>query len=147
MAYPYQPTYSPNYGQPNPTYMPSMTNSNQGATDIIWVQGLAGAKAYPVAAGRSGLLMDSEDSIFYIKTTDQSGMPQPLRIFRYDEISEGSTQSGIIDTSNLITREEFDEVVGHLQKIIDDLSSKQTKSTNTTSYSRKGNSNGKPIIQ
>ena len=52
---------------------------------IIWVQGMEGAKAYPVASGNSVLLMDSEESVFYIKSTDQSGMPQPLRIFEYKE--------------------------------------------------------------
>lgn len=33
---------------------------------IIWVQGEAGAKAYPVAAGQSVLLMDSEDAVLYV---------------------------------------------------------------------------------
>jgi hypothetical protein len=46
---------------------------------------LEGAKAYPVTAGNSVLLMDSEESVFYIKTTDQSGMPQPLRVYDYKE--------------------------------------------------------------
>ena len=31
------------------------------------------------------MLMDSESSTFYIKSTDASGMPQPLRIFDYTE--------------------------------------------------------------
>ena len=33
------------------------------------------------------LLMDSEKHSFYIKSTDQSGMPMPLRIFDYTERS------------------------------------------------------------
>lgn len=54
---------------------------------IIWVQGEAGARAYLVPAGKSAMLMDSENSIFYIKTTDASGMPNALRIFDYKERS------------------------------------------------------------
>lgn len=56
-------------------------------TSIIWVQGESGAKSYLVGAGNSVVLMDSEQNRFYIKTTDASGMPAPLRIFEYSEIS------------------------------------------------------------
>lgn len=57
----------------------------QPSSGIIWVQGEEGAKAYMVAAGNNVMLMDSEASTFYIKSTDQSGMPLPLRIFDYTE--------------------------------------------------------------
>lgn len=57
----------------------------QGTGDIQWVQGEVGAKSYPVAPGHSVLLMDSENSVFYIKTLDASGMPLPLRTFDYSE--------------------------------------------------------------
>ena len=82
---PYQTYPSMNYQQMNtPTYQPPvMPQTNSG---ITWVQGEAGAKAYPVAAGNSILLMDSESESFYIKTTDASGIPQPLRTFHYSEI-------------------------------------------------------------
>ena len=52
---------------------------------LPWVQGEAAAKAYPVAQNSSVLLMDSETEVFYIKSTDISGMPLPLRIFDYKE--------------------------------------------------------------
>ena len=58
-------------------------NVNQG---ILWVQGEAGAKSYLVAPNTSVLLMDSENSQFYIKTTDQAGMPT-LRTFVYQEVT------------------------------------------------------------
>ena len=50
-------------------------------TGILWVQGEAGAKSWAVAPGKSVMLMDSESNTFYIKSSDQSGMPMPLRIF------------------------------------------------------------------
>jgi len=84
----------------------------QSNTGIIWVQGEAGAKAYPVAAGNSVLLMDSEGSYFYIKTTDSSGIPQPIRKFTYTEETGKKEVAPVvqqIDTSNFITREEFEE--------------------------------------
>ena len=127
-TYPYQPT-------PMPTY-----NTPQTGTDIIWVQGLAGAKAYPVAAGRSAQLMDSEDSLFYIKTTDASGMPQPLRIFKYEEISEGAAQTPQIDTSDFVTKDELDDAIDYLKKLV-----KEASKSGTSSYTRRS-SNGKSTI-
>jgi hypothetical protein len=59
--------------------------AQQGTGDIQRVQGEVGAKSYPVAPGHSVLLMDSENSVFYIKTLDASGMPLPLRTFDYSE--------------------------------------------------------------
>ena len=60
--------------------------------------------------------MDSESNTFYIKSSDQSGMPMPLRIFDYTERTQQSTQpvntiqhEPQIDTSQFITREELDK--------------------------------------
>ena len=104
----YQPlTYQqPTYQIPQP--------QTSTSTGIIWVQGEAGAKAYPVAPNTSILLMDSESGSFYIKTTDASGMPLPLRIFDYTERNVAQTQSPIpevpvIDTSIYVTRDEFEK--------------------------------------
>ena len=33
-------------------------------------------------------MMDSEDKRFYIKSADGSGLPNPLRVFAYQEIQE-----------------------------------------------------------
>lgn len=97
MPYPYG---YPMYSQPMPdqlaqlrqgmSYQPPMMQQPTAQTapatpSIIWVQGEEGAKAYMVAAGNSVLLMDSENSAFYIKSTDASGMPLPLRVFDYKE--------------------------------------------------------------
>lgn len=88
------------------------TNASQG---IIWVQGEAGAKSYLVAPGQSILLMDSESSTFYIKSSDSSGMPLPLRIFEYQEKTANTQQvppvqeSQQIDMSHFVTHEEFEK--------------------------------------
>lgn len=84
---------------------------NQQNNGIVWVQGLEGAKAYPVGAGNNVLLMDSEASVFYIKSTDQSGMPQPLRVFDY---SERSTQPA--NNGDYVTKEEFEKKIAEIMK-------------------------------
>lgn len=55
----------------------------------IWVQGEEGARSYNnILPGKSAILMDSENPVFYWKSVDQSGMPQPLRKFKFEEIKE-----------------------------------------------------------
>lgn len=90
-------------------YMPQMINNNQAQQNdgITWVQGENSAKSYPVAAGRSVLLMDSESPVMYIKSTDQSGVPLPLRIFDYKERSQ-STSNAHEQKTDYISRNEFD---------------------------------------
>lgn len=97
----YQP---PMMGQPTPPSAPA-------TPAIIWVQGEEGAKAYMVAAGNSVLLMDSENSTFYIKSTDTSGMPLPLRVFDYKERTTAAkmpAQTVQQPSVEFVTREEFD---------------------------------------
>lgn len=86
----------------------------QQSGGLIWVQGEAGAKSYPVSAGQSVLLMDSESNRFFIKSADASGMPMPLRVFDYTErkdavrASESASAAGL-DISAYVTREEFEK--------------------------------------
>lgn len=130
------------YNNPYMPYTPPVQNYQQPQPDtsIIWVQGESGAKAYPVQNGKSVVLFDSESEHFFIKTADASGMPQPLRIFSYSETNEIDikSQQAQIDTSNFVTREEFEEV-------IEKLKSRQNQQN---FYSRKdGTKNGKSPIQ
>lgn len=81
----------------------------QSGNGITWVQGEASAKAFPVGAGQSALLMDSEKSVFYIKSTDQSGMPQPLRIYDYKERNSQPRELPVDNTDEYVSRKEFDE--------------------------------------
>jgi len=81
---------------------------------ILWVQGIEGAKAYPVGAGNSVLLMDSDNQSMYIKSADQAGVPS-LRIFEYTEITGKKEETPKIDTSNFVTREELEEALAKLK--------------------------------
>ena len=106
----YNQPYPATYNNPYQPYTPPV-QYQQPDTSIIWVQGESGAKAYPVQNGKSVVLFDSESEHFFIKTADASGMPQPLRIFSYSETNENEIKSPAIDTSNFVTREEFEEAI------------------------------------
>lgn len=112
MAYGYQ-GYSQSYYQPMTQYSPQYSAQQNPQQGIVWVQGEEGAKAYMVAAGNSVLLMDSETSAFYIKSTDQSGMPMPLRIFDYSERKTAPKQEKGVE---YVTRKEFDDFVASVRK-------------------------------
>lgn len=80
---------------------------------VKWVQGEVGARAYQVRPGCTVVLMDAEDSVFYMKSVDAYGMPQPLRKFRFKEelidqknLPQNSTQ---MDTSNFVTKDDLDQ--------------------------------------
>ena len=136
----YQPNYSyqyPYYGaQPpmadnlaqlrmnanqmqNAVAQPSMPSQpmQQQSSQIIWVSGEAGAKSYLVAPGNTVMLLDAENSVFYLKSADASGMPLPLRIFDYKErsvmpqqVAGGSVSAEQFNPDRFVTREEFDEL-------------------------------------
>jgi len=110
---PYQSSFT-GYSSYPQVQQPQPQNNQQTNNSIIWVQGNAAAKSYPVAPGNSVMMLDSEEPVFYIKTVDTSGMPRPLRVFDFTERTENTTQH--IDTDNFITREEFEKRIAELGK-------------------------------
>lgn len=103
--------------QPQPQQM----NTINTGSNIIWIQGgESAAKAYLCAPGQSVMLMDADTSTFFIKTVDQSGMPQPLRVFEYSEVTAGSTQAHEDHTQtkapDYVTREEFESRIKAIEE-------------------------------
>ena len=102
--------------QPMPS-QPMQAQPAQQSSQIIWVSGEAGAKSYLVAPGNTVMLLDAENSVFYLKSADASGMPLPLRIFDYKERTTmaqqalgGSATAESVNLDNFVTRKEFDEL-------------------------------------
>lgn len=128
----YTQPYQSNYNiQPTsqPTFNTPQTNQSNNS-GIVWVQGEAGAKSYLVGAGNSVMLMDSEQSVFYIKSTDQSGMPLPLRVFDYTERTETShTPSNLasnttLDVNKFVT---YEALENRLQQVLANNNRRSTK--------------------
>lgn len=100
-------------GQNLPSWNQPATQTQLGA--INWVQGEAGARSVPVPAGQKALLMDSETNVFYIKSSDTSGMPLPLRIFEYKEVDKVVTNSQDDRAHDYVTHEELDKILSELK--------------------------------
>lgn len=164
---------NPSYGN-NPQYMANYQNNsygyypqnqqgayqnynnsgNAGGVGIIWVQGEAGAKAYPIPPGSNCMLLDSESPTFYIKSVDANGFPSPLKIYDYTErsnyqlTSSGNMQSSqfssdptsrAIDAQHFsqdyVSKKEFDE----LKKMIEEMSASFRTHNNQQASNNRGN--------
>ncbi len=99
----------PNYNYNGYPYTQNLNAAQPQSTGINWVQGEAGAKSYAIAPGQSVMLMDSENNVFYIKSSDPSGMPMPLRIFDYTERTQQKQQQNPQPNNDYITRKEFEK--------------------------------------
>ena len=112
MVYPYNPNNYGAFGGNLIQYQTPQQNSG-----IIWVQGIEAAKSYLVGAGQSVLLMDSETSTFYIKSTDPSGMPLPIRVFEYTEKVQqpAGSASAANDMTQYVTHDELQKFAEELR--------------------------------
>lgn len=90
----YYPPYNPQtFGMYNLPYQQPQQQTQQTAqSGIQFVLGEAAAKSANVAPGTSGLFLDSEKQKFYIKTVESSGIPMPLRVFNYTEVTQAAEQ-------------------------------------------------------
>lgn len=111
-------TYTPYvYGAPSSLPTMAQTSTAQNTPNTInWVQGEAGAKAVPVQPGQKVLLMDSETNVFYVKSCDVSGMPLPLQIFEYKEITQSTSGAEQVPApSTYVTHEELERALAELR--------------------------------
>ncbi len=105
-----------------PMAQPAMPQPQSG-NGLIWVQGETGAKSYLVAANSTVMLMDSEADVFYLKSADASGMPMPLRTFKYTEVTSNNNPQpqgvpaqaiSAADLDRYVTREELNEILANI---------------------------------
>lgn len=116
-----------NYQPMSQPMTPPATPQPTTSSNPIWVQGEAGAKSYLIAPGMSQMLFDSEAQVFYLKSADASGMPQPLRVFDYTERTAGA-QAGLNPDKNMVekyvTRQEYEDLRNEyaaLRKAVSDM--------------------------
>lgn len=91
--YPQQP--APNY------YSPPMTAQPSG---LIQVNGLEGAKAFPMGRNDEVALFDSGRDVFYVKRTDAGGYPS-IEAFSFARLQDAPQQQ-----PEYVTRQEFEQL-------------------------------------
>ena len=111
-------------------------------TNILWVQGIEGAKAYPVSAGGAVSLWDTEHNSVYVKIVDASGVPQPIRIFDYTERVE--PQESLDNGCNYITEEKLNQILDEkFASFASNLSANDSNETKKNATQRGGRGNAK----
>lgn len=106
-----------NYQQ---SYYPQVQAQPQQVNNgIIWVQGEASAKSYPVAPNTSVPLWDSEANVIYIKSADMSGMPS-IKVLDYTTRNNQTKVAEAVPQMNFATKDDIDS----LRSEIDSLKSK-----------------------
>ena len=114
--------------------MPSVNQQNNNG--LIWVQGEAGAKSYMIAPNSTVMLMDSESQRFFLKSTDVSGMPQPLRIFEYHETTQNARKTApieqTVDYSSFATKAEFEAFKSEIEGVLKNIPRQVTKNGKST---------------
>ena len=152
MAYGQMGWGQPMYGgyMPQMQQMPAMPDQlaqlraqaqppQQSQGGMIWVQGEAGAKSFLVAPGQHVQLMDSEAEVFYIKSTDASGVPLPLRIFDYKERTgavQRPAQAAQMPVEQYVTRAEYDALAAKLEDVLARLDGMKSASVQTLDVPR-----------
>lgn len=94
-----------------PYFNPTSTASAASTNNIVWVQGIEGAKAWQLAPNSMIILLDSEvEGKMYIKVSDNIGMSS-LRIFNYvEEVPSAANNVTInhdLDLSQYVKKDEL----------------------------------------
>ena len=123
-----QPVMQQPVQQPVPAPQPQ--NSN-----LIWVQGEAGAKSYLVAPNTTVQLWDSEKQSIYLKSADATGMPS-MKILDYTirdtTPSNASVTAPMAPPKNAIdyaTKADVDALYAHLMALKDEVESMAPRKT------------------
>jgi hypothetical protein len=98
----YNPYFPANY-QPYP-------QQQQG---ILWVQGKVAAQGYPVPAGQSAILMDSDAPYVYKKETALDGRPMPMVTYKLvkEEEVQNPTPVNEDELKKYIRTDQIDQIV------------------------------------
>lgn len=115
--YGYQPQ------QPRPMTMPQQLQMNgqqpQNSILTVFVNSEDEVNFYPVAAGVTVMLVSFNLKRFWLKSTGKNGVPEPLRVFDFEEIVTMQPQSQA--DQNYATKDEIKTLSDKLDKLISSL--------------------------
>ncbi len=141
--YPMQTDYQQSFQTP-------VQRQQESPTNIVWVQGEAGAMAHHLDPGQMMALFDSERDYLYLAAQTSENIPVKIKKYQLVEVPlDSEKQAEVImpdiDMSGYVGRDEFEEKIRELgyvtkdefERVINEL--KQNRNDNT----RKERQNGK----
>jgi hypothetical protein len=111
-----QPQQQPQNAQPQPQQQVMMQSN------IEYVNGIEGAKAFILPPNTQKLLLDSDNPFFYIKTTDLQGKPS-VRRFKYIDIDAEKVDTKQDDKSldNYVSFDQFTQLLNDFNDLKDEF--------------------------
>ena len=79
------------------------------------MQGIEGAKAYPVAPNATVILLDSTEQTMYVKNADTTGRPT-ITVYDYLERNVGKDTTTENKTADFVTRDELYTILDGFEK-------------------------------
>ena len=129
------PQYQQNY--------PQMQQVSQGQNvhGLIWVDGEVGAKAYQlpqgIPANQPVALLDTNDTVIYLKSVNPMGMPNPIQKAHYtleEHRGTGPAKSGVAepesapDMARYVRKEDMEQMKQELMEAISAVNAGGTSS-------------------
>lgn len=109
----YNTQFNTNYQQQNQQYQQPAPTS---PTFVAYVNGVEGAKAYIMPPNSCGMLIDCDNPMAYIKTSN-SQCQASIRYLKLMEVPEVGTPTSQSQPKGTVTREEFDYVKDEVTKL------------------------------
>lgn len=132
---PYDPSmtgyYNP-YMDPTRSVNPQQNNAfnKPQMKPYSFVNGIEGAKAFPIPSDTSMLLMDAEQMFCYMKTSDRNGKCS-LRYFKLEELDESQAREILQPAPTpqvaYATKEDIDNLNKKFDELLKGLGNKQNK--------------------
>ena len=116
------------------SYFNPTTGASASTNNIVWVQGIEGAKAWQLAPNSMIILLDSEvEGKMYIKVSDNIGMSS-LRIFNYiEELPKGNNSNVTINSDlDLSQYVKKDELIDLIKEVLSEQSVSTVAETNSS---------------
>lgn len=126
-----------------PMQMPIPPTPQKPSNELIWVQGLEGAKGFLVAPNNTVVLWDTENPVIYVKSADASGIPS-MRVLDFTERNTDTSNSlkNAPKTHECTCGDKFatKEQINDLKGKIDELRAKYEELSQTTAEKPKSTS-------
>ena len=117
---------------------PQVQQSQPMNSNLIWVSGEAGAKAYLVAPNTTVQLWDSEAQVIYLKSADASGMPS-IKTLDYTIRAENQPMQTFQHVSDdFISREEFNSLESKINSLQNEINKLKPHNNNKKEDKRNG---------
>ncbi len=110
----------PYYGQTGYGYNEAQVPSYNAPTDLIFVDGIEGAKKFPMSPKSRAILLDSGNKRFFVKTTDNLGLPD-ISSYVFEEEANFNSQNSehTPETANTVSirREDYNMLINEINEL------------------------------